>query len=172
MGRFSGIPWALIFFIIQTITLLFVVLAGFLDVLQSLHSIGCYTAWGYVEHCAPPATHAYAECPEMRPTMCAASAFALISLFLATVSCVLGGLRMLACIVLKPWGTLTLSGAIALTLLVSWACIAGVQTKLCGRTHDGAFEPTYEYAAGFRLLLLGWIMQVLATGVAALMVFM
>ena len=129
MGLLPPFVGAIIFCILQFIVFLFVLVSTPIDQLKSRHSDECWTFFGSKKRCSDAkrqstGTAAFG-CVHRRDNMSAGGAFAIISIFSTLAAFVFGVLMLvrIPCAVLIP---LLLTCFSVVTILISWACIAGV----------------------------------------------
>ncbi|KAK7196204.1 Amastin surface glycoprotein [Novymonas esmeraldas] len=120
----------------------------------------CYSMWGS-KRCgnyranSPKSTFKGFPSSGIEKTMNAASAFAIISIFLTLVAMVLTVLLVCKCIFRVIPGIFSVLAFV--TLLVCWACMAGAYNKSYGpglRIKRG-----YSYTGGFGLIVAAWCLQ-------------
>ncbi|KAK7196205.1 Amastin surface glycoprotein [Novymonas esmeraldas] len=120
----------------------------------------CYSMWGVKEcgnHKTNPINAPYKGFPSsgIEKTMNAASAFAIISIFLTLVALVLTVLLVFKCIFRVIPGIFSVLAFV--TLLVCWACMAGAYNKNYGA--GLRIKTGYTYVGGFGLIVTAWCVQ-------------
>ncbi|CAD2219866.1 amastin-like surface protein-like protein [Angomonas deanei] len=175
MGVLSGVIAGIIYTILQAIVFIFVLVATPIDMFKPKNNNfwitipgwspagrgSCYTMWGYKTDCSSTkytskGTAAFG-CGRRRNNMNGAAAFAIISIFLTLVALVFGILLICKCLgAIVP---LILSIIAMVTILISWACVAGVYTQgFCG---GNPYKTNMKYGAGFGLLVTAWCLEVI-----------
>lgn len=143
-----------------------------------INSSSCFTMWGYKNECASTKYTAQGKsafgCAERHDTMTAAGALAIVELL-----CVVGAFI---------WAVLILTGIVrgyfvpVILMLVGagigilpWVLVVVVyHEEMCvcvGCSLGGKFKNSYDYDAGFILLLISWCCHVGATIFLCLMFF-
>lgn len=130
---------------------------------------GCFTMWGYKPNCGR--THYSSRginafgCGQRKDNMTASAVFAIASIAAVLLAFLYGALMYLKkCSGFLIPALLTLIASA--TLLVCWACIAGVyNNSMCNCSNcsrGGKFKNLgYEYGFGFVLVVIAWCVQVL-----------
>lgn len=145
---------------------------------------GCLTLWGAKNNCGSTKYNARKEfafgCAQRKNNMTGAAVFAIVSIVVTFVLVIFGLLVVLNMCTsfLLP---LILSLLATATLLVCWACVAGVyNNSMCTSCTPSAtcFSPGklknmgYKYGAGFILILIAWCLQVINCVFAFILMFM
>lgn len=171
MAGVPGVFLAIICLILEAIIFLFCVVGTPIDAYKAktMTSVRyCYSMWGYKQcgsHKANPLGARYKGFPtkNIRDTMNAAAAFAIISIFVTLVSLVLTVLLVCKCIFRVIPGVFSIIAFI--TTLVVWACQAGVYNKkyasvtIAGVEYSSKIKNTYNYAGSFGLFVTAWCLQ-------------
>lgn len=177
---------AIIYLIIEVLVLALTAIGTPIEqfVSKSGRSDGCITMWGVPSSCgssnynAPHGAKGVAAfgCGQRKNNMTGAAAFAIISIVVVVILVLYGLLMFLGmCKSLVLPAILTLL-AVA-TLLVCWACVAGVYNNSmcncygCGR--PGKYKDFWlKYGAGFWLIVVAWIVQVIGCVFTFVMMFL
>ncbi|KAG5500772.1 hypothetical protein JIQ42_04797 [Leishmania sp. Namibia] len=163
MALLSPFFGAVLFTVLQFVVLLLVAVATPISQIESTTTRVCFTLWGVKLDCrkmhyAAKGKNAFGNCSQRRNNMSGGSIFAVISIFTTFLALVFGLLMLLrvSCAVLLP---LIFTSVSVLTILISWACVAGAFTiKMCGvRWSDTALE----YGAGFGLMIAAMCLQII-----------
>ncbi|CAM42334.1 amastin-like surface protein-like protein [Leishmania braziliensis MHOM/BR/75/M2904] len=162
MGLLPPFVGALLFSAIQFLVLLFVVIATPISQIDSMTSKMCYTLWGSKSDCSKVGytgrgKMAFGGCGQRVNNMNGGAAFAIISI-LTTLVALFFGIMMLirvSCPVILP---LFFTSVSVVTILISWACVAGAFTiKMCG---DRWSNFAMKYGPGFGLMVTAWCLQI------------
>lgn len=167
MGMISSFVGGIIFTAIQAIVFLFVLVATPTSQFNARGGGGCFTLWGYKLDCGSTKYNARGTaafgCGHRRNNMNGGAAFAIFSIFTTLVALIFGVLMIcrIPCSFIIPLVFTILSVA---TILVSWACVAGVYTtNMCSGTLSyGKFSSWTTYGAGFGLMVTAWCLEVIA----------
>ncbi|ORC88731.1 amastin-like surface protein-like protein [Trypanosoma theileri] len=158
--------------IFQTIAFILIVVATPPDVFRSWDSNVCYSLFGEKKSCGRYGGSVKSSswgCERRESTMNAAAAFAIISIafsLIATIMAFLAYFRL--CFVRLGLFIMTLLTAI--TLLISWACIADVYHKpMCGSS--AGLKSTYSYGPAFGLIVFTWVLEVFLFILAVIVTF-
>ncbi|CAM42335.1 amastin-like surface protein-like protein [Leishmania braziliensis MHOM/BR/75/M2904] len=163
MGLLPPFVGALLFSAIQFLVLLFVVIATPISQIDSMTSKMCYTLWGSKSDCSKVGytgrgKMAFGGCGQRVNNMNGGAAFAIISI-LTTLVALFFGIMMLirvSCPVILP---LFFTSVSVVTILISWACVAGAFTiKMCGMKWS---KFALKYGPGFWLMIAAMCLQVL-----------
>lgn len=128
----------------------------------------CWTVWGLKYNCGSTTYNlkwsSAFGCGQRRNNMNGAAAFALASIVISLIALIYGVMMILGSCQSRVV-PLVLSLLAMATLLVSWACVAGVyNNNMCncnGCFYSGKFKYYAKYGAGFTLLILSWVLQVI-----------
>ncbi|KAG5477779.1 hypothetical protein LSCM1_05078 [Leishmania martiniquensis] len=163
MALLSPFVGAVIFTAIQFTVLLLVVIATPISQIESTATKACFTFWGIKMDCSKvhysgKGKSAFGDCGQRLNNMNGGAAFAIISIITTFTALIFGILMLLrvSCAVLFPLIFTSLS---ALTILISWACVAGAFTiKMCGvRWSDWGLE----YGPGFGFMVAAMCLQII-----------
>jgi hypothetical protein len=176
MGLLPPFIGAIIFCVLQFIVFLFVLVSTPIDQLKYKSTSGCWTFFGYKSRCSNTKLSATGTaafgCAHRRDNMNGGAAFAIISIFTTLAAFIFGLLMLLhiACAVLIP---LLLTCLSVVTILISWACIAGVYTeRMCGDSLIATKMSDFmDYGAGFGLMVTAWCLQIVNVVVLVLVSF-
>lgn len=169
MGLIPPAIGAMVFTVVQFIIFLFVVVATPISMFDSGFR-SCFTLWGFKPDCHK--THYVARgisafgCGQRRNNMNGGAAFAIVSIVMTLITLIFGILIIVnvKCVRMIPLVLCVLS---CITILISWACVAGVYSiSMCngsGSFLPGAFKRYIVYGAGFGLMVTAWVLQVLNT---------
>lgn len=144
----------------------------------------CLTLWGSKNNCGSTKYNARKEyafgCAQRKNNMTGAAVFAIVSIVVSFVLVVFGLLVVLNMCTsfLLP---LILSLLATATLLVCWACVAGVyNNSMCTSCQPSSTcfwggklkDAQWKYGAGFILILIAWCLQVINCVFAFILQFM
>ncbi|KPA85829.1 g-amastin [Leptomonas pyrrhocoris] len=158
---FRHLPLALA--ITHFLIVLFVVVATPVDVFKArknARASGCASMFGWKECGAHRVSSAF-KCG-IKSNMGGAAAFAIISIFVTVAAFILLLLSTLNAFK-RPLVVLILDGVACLTMLISWACVAGAYNQgTCLSLPYGSVSYSYSYAGSFGLMVTAWVFEVLA----------
>lgn len=177
MGLLPPFIGAIIFCVVQFIVFLFVLVGTPTAQLTSKSTQACWTLFGAKSRCSNSKRSATGVeafgCAHRRNNMNGGAAFAIISIFTTLAALVFGVLMLLRipCAVLIP---LILTCLSVLTILICWACVAGVHTtNMCSNSVANIFlnPRSASYGAGFGLMVTAWCLQIVNVVVLVLVSF-
>ncbi|KPA76234.1 amastin-like surface protein-like protein [Leptomonas pyrrhocoris] len=165
-----GVLLAVVCIILEAIVFFLCVIGTPIDVYKSKVNTSprlCYSMWGYKRcgaHKANPDKLPNKGFPtsNIRSTMNAAAAFAIISIFLALVSMIMSVLLVCKCLSRIIPGVFSVIAFI--TTLIVWACQAGVYYKKYSVSSFGVetkikIKDGFNYAGSFGLFVAAWCLQ-------------
>ncbi|KPA79186.1 amastin-like surface protein-like protein [Leptomonas pyrrhocoris] len=177
MGLLPPFVGAVIFCALQFTVFLFVLVSTPIDQLKFKGSDACWTFFGAKIKCSNAKRSATGieafGCAHRRNNMNGGAAFAIFSICTTLAALVFGILMLLRipCAVLIP---LILTCLSVLTILISWACVAGVYSeRMCSTsTSNGVKASAFmDYGAGFGLMVTAWCLQIINVVVLVLVSF-
>lgn len=164
-GKTAAIVYLVAEFIIFALTVIATPIAQFKP---KDSSSMCITMWGYKVKCSSTQYNAKGiaafGCGQRKNNMTAAAVFSIASIVVLLLAVIWGLLLLLRMMrsYLIP-GVLTLLATAF--LLICWACIAGVYSIRMCKDGDGSKhsykDGNLKYGAGFIMLVLAWVLQVL-----------
>nr|CAJ2471602.1 unnamed protein product [Leishmania braziliensis] len=160
----------LIYVVVQFVAFMFVLVATPIDMFRirsrdtQVLPDRCYTLWGLKTNCDSfsyrfLSDDLWESCPPRRDRFRVAQAFAVMSIFVYLAAVVLGVIMLFCCRWLR-WVCLALNSVGAVTLWIVWACMAVSYHKNEGLNCEPIKE-FYTYGAGFVLLVLAWLLDIL-----------
>lgn len=165
-----------IFLVLACVAFLLLIIGTPLEMFRSRYSSTCVTLWGSRPTCG---SSRYDPtdwgCSSRNSKVNAARAFCIVSLILSALSILTGVLLALQVGFLANRHLIPalLSLSTVLTLLIAWACVAGIYNESQCEVIDEAtgtvvvegtaLKEVYKYGAGFGLLVASWCLQVIAT---------
>lgn len=145
------------------LTFLFVLVATPLDVFQARNDAitgECASMFGW-KRCGSHAVTRSFVCG-IKGTMEAAAAFAIISIFVTLTTFLLYTLTIIN-VFKKPLVLLALDAAACLTILISWACVAGAYNEgTCLGLPENSVYYSFRYGGAFGLMVTAWVLQMIA----------
>lgn len=180
----KGTILAIVFTIIEVLVLAFTVIGTPIAQFKPRHRgpgvKSCLTMWGAKADCGSTSYSARGidafGCGQRKNNMTGAAVFAIVSIVVALILVLYGVLMVLnACqSAILP---IILSILAVATLLVCWACVAGVyNNSMCncnGCWMSGKLKNmNIEYGAGFILIVIAWCLQVVNCILAFVMMFL
>nr|CAJ2471608.1 unnamed protein product [Leishmania braziliensis] len=159
----------LIYVVVQFVAFLLVLVATPIDMYWFRNPDGdspneCITLWGLKITCSGSSYDfdsdgLWESCPPRRDRFRVSEAFAVISVLVYCAAFVLGVIMLFCCRYLR-WVCLALNSVGAVTLWIVWACMAVAYHKNEG-LHCQPIKEFYTYGAGFVLLVLAWLLDIL-----------
>ncbi|CAJ1013910.1 Amastin surface glycoprotein, putative [Leishmania lindenbergi] len=159
----------LIYVVVQFVAFLFVLVATPIDMFRirprfTFAPNQCLTLWGIKNNCSTTvydirSDSRWATCTPRRDRFRVAQAFAVISIFVYGAAFVLGVIMLFCCRWFR-WVCLALNSVGAVTVCIVWACMAVSYNRDEG-TGCQELRIVYSYGAGFVLLLLAWVLDIL-----------
>ncbi|CAJ1039342.1 putative Amastin surface glycoprotein [Leishmania shawi] len=159
----------LVYVVVQFVAFFLVLVATHIDMFRyrpdgSMLDNECITLWSSKNNCASgkhdiSSDGQWAACPPRRDRFRAAQAFVIISIFVYGTAFVLGVI-MLLCNRCFRWVCLALNSVGAVTLFIVWVAMAVTYSRNEG---FGCLAPKafHSYGAGFVLLVLAWLPDIL-----------
>nr|CAJ2471614.1 unnamed protein product [Leishmania braziliensis] len=159
----------LIYVVVQFVAFLLVLAATPIDMYRFRNPDGrspnqCITLWGLKITCSGSSydfdsDDIWEDCPPRRDRFRVSEAFAVISVLVYCAAFVLGVIMLFCCRYLR-WVCLALNSVGAVTLWIVWVCMAVSYHKNEGPDCEPIKE-FYTYGAGFVLLVLAWLLDIL-----------
>eukprot|EP00796_Vickermania_ingenoplastis_P006096 gene6096-biopygen3902 len=166
MGLIGGTVGAIIFTALEVVVLALTVIGTPIQQFKPKYGGNhCFTLWGYKADCGSTTYTIRGKdafgCAQRKNNMVGAAVFAIASIVFSLILVLYGVMVILHCCTsfLLP---VILSILTAGTLLVCWACVAGVfNNRMCKhQVTDGKYKEWYDYGAGFALIVVAWCVQV------------
>lgn len=154
---------ALACLIVQFIVFLFVLVATPVDafrVKRNSFTADCFSMWGR-KRCG---NHRVIRglsnkgfgCSGVRSLMDAAAAFAIISIIVTLAALALAILNFIGVFRIANIVALVVAACAFVTILISWACMAGAKTRTCNGL---APMKAYNFAGAFGLMVTAWCLE-------------
>lgn len=162
LGNFGGI----IFTVLEVIVLAFTVIGTPIAQFKPRYGGGkyCYTLFGFKSDCGSTTYNARGKaafgCAQRKNNMVGGAVFAIASIVFSLILVIYGLMVVLGrCMsFILP---VILSILTTATLLVCWACVAGVyNNRMCkNQAADGKYKTGAKYGAGFILIVIAFVVQ-------------